>query len=89
MKLKNKNFSNIGLINDYVHVYKTSNELYTLVDDRHEILATWDLIYLIKFVSGLITITTSYGKVYKYTEEHISAKPSTEKLFNFLGIKQL
>ena len=90
MKFANRNYPYLGLINfegDVVRAYKLPNDHYTIVDDHHEIIAEWDSLDLAEFLEGDITVTTSYNKTYRYTEEHPGAKPTSVKLQEFLELK--
>ena len=41
-----------------------------------------------EFLEGDITVTTSYNKTFRYTDEHPNAKPTDEKLQSFLSYKR-
>ena len=91
MKFTNKNYPHLGLLNfegDAVRAYKTKLGGYTIVDDHHEILAEWDEWEMAEFLEGDITVTTSYNKTFRYTDEHPNAKPTEEKLQSFLSYKR-
>ena len=90
MKIQNKNYPYLGLINfegDCVRAYKTGKGAFTIIDDCHEIIAEWNDFEIWAYVTGRIDVTTSYGKTYNFTKEHKNAKPSPEKLYKFLGIE--
>jgi hypothetical protein len=83
----------LGLLNfegDAVRAYKkTDSDRYIIVDDHMEIIAEWDSLEIFEFTRGDFTVTTSYGKEYRYTDWNEDAKPRKEKLDLFIGIVDL
>lgn len=83
----------LGLLNfegDSVRAYKKiDGDNYIIVDDRMEIIAEWDSLEMFEFTRGDFSVTTSYGREYKYTDWNDDCKPRKEKLDVFIGIVDL
>lgn len=83
----------LGLLNfegDAVRAYKKiDGDNYIIVDDRMEIIAEWDSLEMFEFTRGDFSVTTSYGREYKYTDWNDDCKPRKEKLDVFIGIVDL
>lgn len=83
----------LGLLNfegDAIRAYKKSDgDNYIIVDDRLEIIAEWDSLEMFEFTRGDFSVTTSYGKEYRYTDWNKDCKPAKEKLDMFIGIVDL
>jgi hypothetical protein len=83
----------LGLLNfegDAVRAYrKLDGENFIIVDDHLEIIAEWDRLEIFEFLRGDFTVTTSYGKEYRYTDWNNDCKPREEKLDLFIGIVDL
>jgi len=83
----------LGLLNfegDVVRAYKKlDGENFIIVDDHLEIIAEWDRLEIFEFLRGDFTVTTSYGKEYRYTDWNNDCKPMEEKLDLFIGIVDL
>jgi len=83
----------LGLLNfegDAVRAYKErDDDNFIIVDDHMEIIAEWDSLKIFEFIRGDFTVTTSYGKEYRYTDWNEDAKPKKEKLDLFIGIVDL
>ena len=83
----------LGLLNfegDAIRAYKKSDDdNYIIVDDHLEIIAEWDSLEMFEFTRGDFSVTTSYGREYKYTDWNEDCKPPKEKLDMFIGIIDL
>jgi hypothetical protein len=95
MKISKKDrlLPHIGLLNfegDAVRAYKKEDgDNFIIVDDHLEIIAEWDSLEIFEFTRGDFTVTTSYGKEYRYTDWNEDPKPKKEKLDLFIGIVDL
>lgn len=80
----------LGLLNfegDAVRAYrKIDGDNFIIVDDHMEIIAEWDSLEIFEFTRGDFSVTTSYGKDYKYTEWNDDCKPRKQDLDIFIGI---
>jgi hypothetical protein len=95
MKIKSKlrTLPHLGLLNfegDAVRAYKLPDgDNYIIVDDHMEVIAEWDSLEIFEFTRGDFTVTTSYGKEYRYTDWNDDAKPRKSVLDVFIGIVDL
>ena len=83
----------LGLLNfegDAVRAYRKLNgDGFIIVDDHLEIIAEWDALEIFEFTRGDFSVTTSYGKDYKYTDWNKDCKPRKQDLDIFIGIVDL
>jgi hypothetical protein len=83
----------LGLLNfegDAVRAYKKEDgDNFIIVDEHLEIIAEWDSLEIFEFTRGDFSVTTSYGKEYRYTDWNDDAKPRKDKLDLFIGIVDL
>ena len=83
----------LGLLNfegDAVRAYRKLNgDGFIIVDDHLEIIAEWDGLEIFEFTRGDFSVTTSYGKDYKYTDWNKDCKPRKQDLDIFIGIVDL
>jgi hypothetical protein len=83
----------LGLLNfegDAVRAYKKiDGDNFIIVDDHMEIIAEWDSLEIFEFSRGDFSVTTSYGKDYKYTDWNNDCKPRKQDLDIFIGIIDL
>lgn len=83
----------LGLLNfegDVVRAYKKEDgNNYIIVDDHLEVIAEWDNLEMFEFTRGDFSVTTSYGREYRYTDWNKDCKPPKEKLDMFIGIIDL
>lgn len=90
---QDRTLPHLGLLNfegDAVRAYKKADgDNYIIVDDRMEIIAEWDSLEMFEFTRGDFTVTTSYGREYRYTDWNEDPKPKKEKLDLFIGIVDL
>jgi len=95
MKIKSelKKLPHLGLLNfegDAVRAYKLPDgDNFIIVDDRMEVIAEWDSLEIFEFTRGDFSVTTSYGKEYRYTDWNDDAKPRKSVLDVFIGIVDL
>jgi len=95
MKIKSKlrTLPHLGLLNfegDAVRAYKLPDgDNFIIIDDRMEVIAEWDSLEIFEFTRGDFTVTTSYGKEYRYTDWNDDAKPRKSVLDVFIGIVDL
>jgi len=62
-----------------------SKNIFIITDEKKEII---DVLYgeeMQDFINGDFSVTDSKGKVWLYTKEHESAKPTLEKLQQFIN----
>jgi hypothetical protein len=86
---REKKLKSLELINyegPILKAYKISDDEYIIVDDHRVEVAHLDGLDMYEFTIGKSTITTSYGKMYRFTDEHPDARPKAEKLNEFLNI---
>lgn len=86
--IKDKNYKHLSLINyegDVLRAYYApfANK-YLIKDDHGHIVDVLTRGALIEFFDGDREITTSYGKSYNFKKEHENAKPSQDKIDEFL-----
>ena len=83
----------LGLLNfegDAVRAYKKiDGDNFIIVDDHMEIIAEWDSLEIFEFTRGDFSVTTSYGKDFKYTDWNDDCKPKKQALDIFIGIVDL
>jgi hypothetical protein len=83
----------LGLLNfegDAIRAYrKIDGDRFIIVDDHMEIIAEWDALKIFEFTRGDFSVTTSYGKDYKYTDWNKDCKPRKQDLDIFIGIVDL
>jgi len=83
----------LGLLNfegDAVRAYKKiDGDNFIIVDDHMEIIAEWDSLEIFEFSRGDFSVTTSYGKDFKYTDWNNDCKPRKQDLDIFIGIIDL
>jgi hypothetical protein len=83
----------LGLLNfegDAVRAYKKEDgDNFIIVDEHLEIIAEWDSLEIFEFIRGDFSVTTSYGKEYRYTDWNDDPKPRKDKLDLFIGIVDL
>jgi hypothetical protein len=83
----------LGLLNfegDAIRAYKKADgDNFVIVDDYFEIIAEWDSLEIFEFIRGDFTVTTSFGREYRYTDWNEDCKPKKEKLDLFIGIVDL
>jgi len=83
----------LGLLNfegDAVRAYKKiDGDNFIIVDDHMEIIAEWDSLEIFEFTRGDFSVTTSYGKDFKYTDWNNDCKPKKQDLDIFIGIVDL
>ena len=95
MKISKKDrlLPHLGLLNfegDAVRAYKKEDgDNFIIVDEHLEIIAEWDSLEIFEFTRGDFSVTTSYGKEYRYTDWNDDAKPRKDKLDLFIGIVDL
>ncbi len=95
MKISKKDrlLPHLGLLNfegDVVRAYKKEDgDNFIIVDEHLEIIAEWDSLEIFEFTRGDFTVTTSYGREYRYTDWNEDCKPRGEKLDVFIGIVDL
>ena len=95
MKIKPKlrTLPHLGLLNfegDAVRAYKLPDgDNFVIVDDHMEVIAEWDSLEIFEFTRGDFTVTTSYGKEYRYTDWNDDSKPRKSVLDVFIGIADL
>ena len=95
MKIKSKlrTLPHLGLLNfegDAVRAYKLPDgDNFVIVDDHMEVIAEWDSLEIFEFTRCDFSVTTSYGKEYRYTDWNDDCKPRKEKLDLFIGIVDL
>ena len=95
MKISKKDrlLPHLGLLNfegDAVRAYKKEDgDNFIIVDEHLEIIAEWDSLEIFEFTRGDFSVTTSYGKEYRYTDWNDDAKPRKDKLDLFIGIIDL
>lgn len=95
MKIKPqlRTLPHLGLLNfegDAVRAYKLPDgDNFVIVDDHMEVIAEWDSLEIFEFTRGDFTVTTSYGKEYRYTDWNDDAKPRKSVLDVFIGIVDL
>jgi hypothetical protein len=90
--MKNKDYKRLGLLNfegDVLKAYHipTSNS-FLIIDDQGHFIESCTKKQLIEFFEGKKEITTSYGKTYNFTKEHENAKPSQEKIDEYLKLQK-
>jgi hypothetical protein len=86
----------LGLLNfegDAVRAYRRIGDdnfnNFIIVDDHMEIIAEWDSLEIFEFTRGDFSVTTSYGKDFKYTDWNDDCKPKKQALDIFIGIVEL
>jgi hypothetical protein len=95
MKISKKDrlLPHLGLLNfegDAVRAYKKEDgDNFIIVDEHLEIIAEWDSLEIFEFIRGDFSVTTSYGKEYRYTDWNDDPKPRKDKLDLFIGIVDL
>ncbi len=93
MKPELRTLPHLGLLNfegDAVRAYKLPDgDNFIIVDDHMEVIAEWDSLEIFEFTRGDFTVTTSYGKEYRYTDWNDDAKPRKSVLDVFIGIVDL
>lgn len=95
MKIKPelRTLPHLGLLNfegDAVRAYKLPDgDNFIIVDDHMEVIAEWDSLEIFEFIRGDFSVTTSYGKEYRYTDWNDDAKPRKSVLDVFIGIVDL
>jgi hypothetical protein len=90
--MKNKNYKKLGLLNfegDVLKAYHipTAN-IFLIADDHGHIVESCTKTQLIEFFEGKKEITTSYGKTYNFSKEHENAKPTQEKIIEYLNLQK-
>jgi len=90
--MKNKDYKRLGLLNfegDVLKAYHipTAN-IFLISDDHGHIVESCTKQQLIEFFEGTKEITTSYGKTYNFAKEHENAKPSQEKIDEYLKLQK-
>ncbi len=90
--MKNKDYKRLGLLNfegDVLKAYHipTAN-IFLIADDHGHIVESCTKQQLIEFFEGTKEITTSYGKAYNFAKEHDNAKPSQEKIDEYLKLQK-
>jgi hypothetical protein len=82
-----RKFPKIELLNyeGPVLVAHKSKNVFIITDEKKEII---DVLYgeeMQDFINGDFSVTDSKGRVWLYTKEHQNAKPSQEKLEQFIN----
>jgi len=86
---KRQKYPRLGILNfegDVLVAYRSVN-LYVILDQWKEIVSIMLNSEFESFLEGKITIVDSHGKEWNYANEHENAKPSPEKLKEFMYIK--
>jgi hypothetical protein len=68
-----------------VLVAHKSKNIFVITDEKKEII---DILYgdeMQDFINGEFSVTDSKGRTWLYTKEHSNAKPSKEKIDQFLN----
>jgi hypothetical protein len=90
--MKNKDYKRLGLLNfegDVLKAYHipTAN-IFLIIDDHGHIVESCTKKQLIEFLEGTKEITTSYGRTYNFAKEHENAKPTQEKIDEYLKLQK-
>ena len=62
--------------------------IFLIADDHGHIVESCSKTQLIEFFEGNKEITTSYGKTYNFSKEHENAKPTQEKIIEYLNLQK-
>lgn len=90
--MKNKNYKKLSLLNYEGDVLKAYHiplaKCFLIIDDHGHIVESCKKQELIDFLEGNKEITTSYGRTYNFTKEHVEAKRSQEEINEFLNLEK-
>jgi hypothetical protein len=91
MKYNKNNKNYLGLLNfegDVFRAYDEGNGTFTVVDEDMNYVITTTALGIRKIMEGKLHLTSSSGRVYDLSIEHINAKPSRSDLYKFLKIER-
>jgi hypothetical protein len=90
--MKNKDYKKLSLLNyegDVLKAYHIPTaKCFLVIDDHGHVVETCTKKQLIEFFEGAKEITTSYGRTYNFAKEHENAKPSQEKIDDYLNLQK-
>lgn len=90
--IKYAEYNKLSLLNyegDVLRAYHIPlAKCFLIVDDHKHIVESLKKQELIEFLEGTKEITTSYGKTYNFAKEHDNAKPSQEKIDEYLKLQK-